>query len=159
MSLATLLFTGPGLPDHVLDYAIGWAKENEGSLQTLFIVPGDLPEEGYAFPSDLDEAEAITTAADAEKGLKEIIQEEIRFIEKRCKASHVPVQSEVMFSPPLQKVVGHIKSSEIVFIDKRSRNYSDEMSELPYSVSDILRSSSSQVVEVGEMDRYSDVFY
>ena len=56
MSTATLLFTGVALPYHVVDYAINWAKENEGSLRALFLIPERMPEEGYPFPNDLGAA-------------------------------------------------------------------------------------------------------
>jgi hypothetical protein len=160
MSTATLLFRGPALPYHVLDYAIAWARENEGSLHAIFLVPGELPEEGYPFPNDLDEAEDMTTERDSERGIREIIQEEIRFIEKRCKASHIPVTSDMMFSPTLENVVDSLSDSEVVFIDKKAEEETDdEMSQLPFNISDLLRRASRQVVPVGELDRYSDAVY
>ena len=39
MSIATLLLTGAAMPYHVIDYAINWAKDNEGSIRALFLVP------------------------------------------------------------------------------------------------------------------------
>ena len=160
MSTATVLFKGPALPYHVLDYAISWARENEGSLHALFLVPGDMPEEGYPFPNDLDEAEDMMTERDAEKGLREIIQEEIRFVERRCNASHIPVTSDIIFSPSLKKVLDIISSSEVIFIDKRiEEDTDDEVSELDFSISDLLHKSSGQVVAIGEKDTYSDLVH
>jgi hypothetical protein len=159
MSIATLLLTGAALPYHVIDYAINWAKDNEGSLRALFLVPGKMPEEGYPFPNDLDDAEDITGARDAEKGIANIVQDEIRFIEKRCKASHVPVQSEVMYSPGVQKVVSKVNDSELIFIDRNIEENEDDMKVLPFRVDEVRDRTSRHFVSIGEMDRYSDKFY
>ena len=159
MSLATLLLTGAALPYHVIDYAINWAKDNEGSLRALFVVPGKMPEEGYPFPNDLDEAEEITGEREAEKGFRKIVQDEIRFIEKRCKASHVPVQAEVMYSPAVQKVLSKVNDSDLIFVDKNIEENETEMKELPFRLDEVRDRTSRHFVAVGEMDRYSDIFY
>jgi hypothetical protein len=159
MSIATLLLTGAALPYHVIDYAISWAKDNEGTLRALLIVPGSMPEEGYPFPNDLDDAENLTSKKDVEAGIKNIVREEIRFIEKRCKASHIPVQSEVLFSPPLQKVVSKVNDSDVIFIDRNAEEGDDAMTDLPFTIDDVIEKASKQFVAVGELDRYSDVFY
>ena len=159
MNIATLLLKGAAIPYHVIDYAINWAKDNEGSLRALFVVPGKMPEEGYFFPSDLDAAENMTREEDVERGLKNIVEDEIRFIEKRCKASHIPVQSEVMFSPPVQKVVSRVTDSDVIFIDRNMEEHEDEMNDLPFKMEDVIGKSSKHFVSVGEMDRYSDIFY
>ena len=157
MSRATILITGPRLPYHVVDYAIGWAKDNEGSLKALFVVPGKMPEEGYPFPNDLDEAEQETTGADVEKGLIGLVQDEIRFIEKRCKASHIPVASEMMFSPSINKIAAKLDEGIVTFIDKRFEEDKDDMTELSFTVDELLDKSSGTFIAVGEMDKYSDV--
>jgi len=156
MSKATLLLVGPGLPYHVLDYAIKWAKENEGSLRTLFVVPGEIPEEGYPFPNDLDETESLTNNKDAENGIREIVRQESRFIEKRCNASHVPVTIEILFSPSIQKLLVTIKDSEIIFFNKRAEENPDELNDLSFSIDEIMKKASGQFVAVGEKDEYSD---
>lgn len=159
MSIATLLLTGAALPYHVIDYAINWAKDNEGSLRALFVVPDKMPEEGYPFPNDLDEAEEITGERDAEKGMRNIVQEEIRFIEKRCKASHIPVQSEIMYSPGVQKVVSKVNDSDLIFVDKNMEENENDIKDLPFRLDEVRDKTSRHFVSVGEMDRYSDIFY
>lgn len=157
MSRGTLLLIGPGLPYHVLDYAITWAKENEGSLRTLFVVRGDLPEENYPFPSDLDASENLTDNTDAERGVNVIIRNESRFIEKRCTASHVPVDIEVLSSPSAQKVLVKLKDSEIVFVDKNAEAFDDEVKHMPFTLTELSGKSPGHFVVVGEADEYSDV--
>ena len=159
MSTATLLFTGVALPYHVVDYAINWAKENEGSLRALFLIPERMPEEGYPFPNDLDEAEMMTNERDAEKGISNIVNEEIRFIEKRCQASHVPVESEILYSPQVQKVVAKVNDSDVIFIDRNAEENEDDTNNLSFRLGDVIEKTSKHFVSVGEMDRYSDVFY
>lgn len=156
MSRGTLLLVGPGIPYHVLDYAINWARENESMLKTLFLIPGDLPEEGYYFPSDLDESENITNSKDAEEGIKEILRQEGRYIERRCNASHVPVVIETLFSPEAPKLLLHLKDSDIIFVDKRAEENEDDLKELPFTLAEIADKTSAQFVAVDEKDEYSD---
>ena len=157
MSRATILITGPRLPYHVVDYAIGWARDNEGSLNALFVIPGKMPEEGYPFPNDLDEAEQETTGTDVEKGLVGLVQDEIRFIEKRCKASHIPVTTEMMFSPSIKKLAAKLDEAEVTFIDKRIEEDKDDMSELSFTVDELMENSAASFISIGELDKYSDV--
>jgi hypothetical protein len=159
MSIATLLLTGAALPYHVIDYAINWAKDNEGSLRALFVIPGKMPEERYSFPNDLDEAEEIRGERDAERGVRNIVQDEIRFIEKKCKASHIPLQAEVMYSPAVQKVVMKVSDSDLIFVDKNIEENEDNMKVLPFRMGEVRDRTSRHFVSVGEMDRYSDIFY
>ena len=147
------------MPYHVIDYAINWAKDNEGSLRALFVVPGKMPEEGYPFPNDLDEAEELTRGRDAERGISNIVQDEIRFIERRCKASHIPVQAEVMYSPGVQKVISRVNDSELIFVDKNIEENPDDMKELPFKIEEVRDKTSRHFISIGEMDRYSDIFY
>lgn len=155
----TLLLLGPALPYHVLDYAITWAKEHEGMLRALFVVPGNLPEEGYPFPNDLDSSEDMTNDNDAERGLKMIIKDESRFIEKRCTASHVPVVIETLFSPSASKVLAKIKDSDIIFVDKKAEANEDDMKDLSFSLNDLTGKTSGQMVTVDQLDKYSDALY
>ena len=80
-------------------------------------------------------------------------------LKKRCKASHIPVQSEVMYSPGVQKVVSKVNDSEVIFIDRNVEENPDDMKELPFKMEDVMEKTSRHFVSVGEMDRYSDVFY
>lgn len=159
MNVATLLFMGPSVPYHVLDYAISWARENEGSLHALFIVPKKMPEEGYPFPSDLDEAENITTEIDAVKGIREILKTETRFIEKRANASHIPLRSEILFSPSMEQILARVNQSEIIFIDKNADENPEQMEELEFTMKDIRDNTTRHLLPIGELDRYSDVYY
>lgn len=159
MSTATILLTGPRLPYHVIDYAINWAKDHEASLRALFLVPGKMPEEGYPFPNDLDDAERLTAESDAEKGIAGIVQDEIRFVEKRCGASHVPLTSELVFSPSIKNVMSKLDDSELIFIDKNAELNEDDLSDLSFSMDDLTEKSDGHFISIGEMDRYTDPVY
>lgn len=159
MSTATILFAGPRLPYHVIDYAINWAKDHEASLRALFLVPGKMPEEGYPFPNDLDYAEKLMSEPDAEKGVAGIVQDEIRFVEKRCGASHVPVTSELVFSPSVKQVMSKLNDSELIFIDKNAELNEDDLSNLSFKMDDLTAKSDGHFISIGEMDSYTDPVY
>ena len=159
MNKAILLFPGEFLPYHVVDYALSWAKENEGSLKVIFILPKGLPEEGYPFPNDLDQAELLKNTFDSEQGIKQILQDEIRFIEKRANGSHIPIESEIMLSPSIDDVMDVVNDAEVVFIDKNLDDQSELVQELPFSVEELKERTMRPLYYVGEYDRYSDVFY
>jgi hypothetical protein len=159
MNVATLLFPGQTLPYHVVDYAINWARENEGSLNTLFMLPREQPSEGYPFPNDLDEAEEFSTNADARKRVKNILKDEIRYIEKRAKASHIPINSEILFGPTVNQVLEKINNSDVIFFDKNLEGETDAMNDFPFSIDELSEKGNRDLFAVGEQDRYSDVFY
>jgi len=153
MNVATILIPGTGIPYHVVDYAISWARENEGSLHALFLVSGEVPDEAYPFPNDLDEAEALYTEVDAKKGIRKILQEETRFIEKRAKASHIPIRTEVLFSPKIEEVLTRINQSEITFIDKTLNDEGSISEELSFTLEDLREKGTRDLFGVGEYDR------
>lgn len=159
MNLATLLFPGQSLPYHVVDYAISWAKENEGSLNILFILPAKQPTEGYPFPNDLDEAVEVTSDSDVQKGIRDILKDEIRYIEKRSKASHIPVNSEILIEPSVDQVLGRINNSDVIFFDKNLQEDTEAMNDFPFSIEELNEKGNRDLFAVGEQDRYSDVFY
>lgn len=159
MSYATLLFPGTSLAYHVLDYAVDWAKENEGSLHVLFLHPGTVPPEGYPFPNDLDEAEDMTTEVEAQQGVKQILKQEARYIEKRANASHIPAKTEILFSPSIDQVIARVNHSEIIFIDKSLEENPETFEGLEFDLQELKHKTSRHLYEVGESDKYSDVFY
>lgn len=159
MNFATMIFPGNHLPYHVVDYAINWAKENEGRLVVLFLLSDHVPAEGYPFPNDLDEAEELATDVDAQRGVKQILNKEIRYIEKRANASHIPVKCEVLQSPRLEQIVARVNQSDIIFIDKNMEDHPEWLDGLSFRLSELREKTTRHLFEVGEFDRYSDVFY
>jgi hypothetical protein len=159
MNVATLLFPGQNLPYHVVDYALNWAKENEGSLKVLFILPGKQPYESYSFPDDLDDAEDLTSPSDAKQGIQNILKDETRYIEKRAHACHIPISTEILFNPHLSDILQRIDKSELVFVDKDLDNNSEVMAQFPFSFDDLSDKGIKDLFAVGVYDRYTDVVY
>jgi hypothetical protein len=158
MNQASLLFPGELLPYHVVDYALDWATENEGSLKVIFFLPESAPSEGYPFPNDLDQAEMLRESFDVEEGYKEILKEERRYIEKRANARHIPVESLVLYSPTIDDIAEQVKNSEILFMDKNIDEKPDVFDGLPFTLEE-LREGIHKILPVGEYVRYSDVVY
>jgi hypothetical protein len=159
MNFATLLFPGNFVPYHVVDYAINWAKENEGSLVVLFVLNKHVPREEYPFPSDIDMAEDLTTVADSDRVVRNVIGKEIRYIEKRAGAAHIPLKCEILYSPPVKNLFSKLNRSDIVFIDKDLDDHLDLLEGLDFTIEDIREKSATSVMEIGSMDRYSDTVY
>jgi hypothetical protein len=142
-----------------VDYAINWAKENEGSLVVLFVSNKHVPREDYPFPSDIDMAEELTTVADADRVVREVIGKEIRYIEKRAGAAHIPLKCEILYSPSVKNLFSKLNRSDIVFIDKDLDDHPDLLDEVDFSIEDIRDKTATSVLEIGRMDRYSDTVY
>lgn len=158
MNQAVLLFPGEMLPYHVVDYALDWARENEGSLKVVFFLAKHPPSESYPFPNDLDQAEMLRETFDVEKGIRHILLQEIRYIEKRANARHVPVDFKIMYSPALEEIEQQSGDAEIVFIDKHAEDDADRFEGLSFNLED-LKERNARIFPVSELDRYSDVFY
>lgn len=159
MNFATLLFPGNFVPYHVVDYAINWAKENEVALLVLFVLNTHVTREGYVFPSDLDMAEELTTVADADRGVRAIAGNEIRYIEKRAGAAHIPLKCEILYSPSVKNLFSKLNRSDVVFIDKDLDDHPDLLEGLDFSIDDIREKTTTGIMEIGSMDRFSDSVY
>jgi hypothetical protein len=159
MNFATLLFPGNFVPYHVVDYAINWAKENEGSLVVLFVSNRHVQPEGYPFPSDIDMAEELTTVADADRIVREVIGKEIRYIEKRAGAAHIPLKCEILYSPSVKILFSKLNRSDIIFIDKDLDDHPDLMEGLDFSIEDLREKTATTIMEIGRMDKYGDTVY
>lgn len=158
MNQAVLLFPGERLSYHVVDYALDWASENEGTLKVLFFLASEAPDEGYPFPNDLDQAESLKKSFDTEQGMKQILQTETRYIEKRASARHVPATCVILYSPTLEELQAETKDAEVIFIDKDIDDEKISFGPLEFTFDD-LKETNGRVFPVGEHDRYSDVFY
>jgi hypothetical protein len=159
MNFATLLFPGNFVPYHVVDYAINWAKENEGSLVVLFVLNKQMEREDYPLRSDADMAEELTTVADGDRIVRSVIGKEIRYIEKRAGAAHIPLKCEIVYSPADKILFSKLNRSDIVFIDKDLDDHLDLLEGLNFSIDDIREKTATSVMEIGGMDRYSDTVY
>jgi hypothetical protein len=158
MNQAAILIPGELLPYYVVDYALDWATENEGSLKVIFFLPRHIPSESYPFPNDLDQAEMLKESFDVEEGIKEVLKQERRYIEKRANARHVPVECVILFSPSIDDLASQVNRSEIVFVDKNIDEKADAFDGLSFTSQD-LRDKLDRLLPIGEYDRYSDVVY
>ena len=78
MNFATLIFPGNFLPHHVVEYAINWAKENEGSLVVLFILnKREQPDDDMFRPIE-DNGEELALVANSASRVRPIDAQEIR---------------------------------------------------------------------------------
>ena len=158
MNKAVLLFPKQVLAYHVVDYALDWARENEGSLHVIFFLPETVPEEGYSYPSDIDQAQMLKDIFDAEAGYQDILQSELRYIEKRAGARHIPVEFEILHSPTVEDIIRKSEDAELIFMDKFAGDEVELFEDLRFSAEE-LREKMPRIFEVSEYDKYSDVFY
>ena len=159
MNFATLIFPGNFLPHHVVEYAINWAKENEGSLVVLFILnKREQPDDDMFRPIE-DNGEELALVANSASRVRPIDAQEIRYLEKRAGASHIPLRCEILYSPTIKFIYSKLNRSDLVFIDKNLDEHPPLLEGLGFTIDDLREKTIANILEIGDFDRYSDVVY
>jgi hypothetical protein len=118
MTKAALLFNGIQLSFKVVDQAIRWAKQNNGSLVAVFLQAKKEPKEGYIIPSDLNAAENITTDAEAEAGHHAIVENNIVLLKHQASATDIEICTTIMANPSEEKLQEELGGCERLFAGK-----------------------------------------
>jgi hypothetical protein len=116
MQLIAVLFNGLEFSHHLAESAIAKAKSDSANLLALFLA-GQEKEEGYIFPSDLDEAQDMTDKEDAERSDVRVIRSQMKLIEDMARAEGLTCSTELMVDPSLEEVLNKINSASLVMID------------------------------------------
>ena len=125
MQPALAIFYGVRFPYYVAEQAIKWAREHRTGLHVLFLQESE-KEEGYLFPNDLDAAERLTTARDANKDDRDLISSRIKVLKDMTKQQDVDFNYDVIFNPSIEQVLQKANAASQVFVDAAPQEpYSD----------------------------------
>ena len=116
MAKAALIFNGIQLSFPVIDRALGWAKQSNGSLVAVFLKAKSEAKEGYIFPSDLDLAENLASNEEAETNNMKVIDSNIRILEHQAKGEHIELQTLLLTDPTEEELLEQFTACERIFI-------------------------------------------
>ena len=117
MKSALILFNGIQFSFNLVDHAIDWAKAGSGRLHFLFLKATEETSPGYGFPSDIQQAETVTDAEDAEKSDERIIRQQMELVENMAAMEKIPCQVELRTEPSLEEVIEVAKTADILFLE------------------------------------------
>lgn len=115
---AVVLLNGIRFPFPVVEAAIQWAKENQANLHAYFIKSADIADEGYVFPSDLDEAEDLKDEQDSESNHVRVIYRNARLIKSMSSTDKVDCETTILTEPHLKEIEESLQKSAVIFIDE-----------------------------------------
>jgi hypothetical protein len=115
--VGVIIIPGFNFPYNEIEKALEWAKEHEASLKTVFVTTEKMPEESYPFPNDLQEARPESISENPDLTKRQLIDDQLRFLQRRAAASHIPLGGEVLADPSLSTVIKHCENADRVFVD------------------------------------------
>lgn len=116
MQSIVVIFSGLQLSYKVLDQAFEKAKAQGAPLQVVFLTEEPV-EEDYFFPSDIDAAESLTDADDAEADDRELLRSKIRLIKDKAKASGIDVSIQVNENPSVDSILEMVGNAAVIYVD------------------------------------------
>lgn len=147
MPRGVFLINGVGLPYHVIDTAIGWAKQNNNSLLGVFIFNEHRHAETYSFPSDIEQTETLVSEEEAEKGLEKLITLVMQYIQKQVVSQAVDVKTVSLKNAERDQLQHELKKGDVLFADPENFKGPDEYASTAFSFEDII-ALSPKVIEV-----------
>ncbi len=125
MQPALVIFSGIRFPFYVAEQAIRWAKQHNTGVHVLFLQESE-KEEGYLFPNDLDAAERVTTARDANQDDHQLISSRIKVLKDMTGQQEVDFNYDVIYNPSIEQVLQKANAASHVFVDATPEEaYSD----------------------------------
>ena len=119
MPKSIILFNGIYFSFIAVSRAFAWARGTGGTIEAIFLKTKNEDEEGYGFPSDLDEAENLYTNKDAEKADEKIIQNHMRMLEREAAMERIELKTSLLIDPPMSELLAKCNQAELVFIPRK----------------------------------------
>ena len=119
MPQAIVLFNGIYFSFTAVSRAFAWARETGGTIEAIFLTAKNEDEEGYGFPSDLDEAENLYTNKDAERADEQIIRNHMSMLEREAAGERITLKTSLLIDPPMSELLAKCDQSEFVFIPRK----------------------------------------
>lgn len=119
MTKAALLFNGIGFSFQLVEHALSWAKQNNGSLVAIFLKAKHVSREGYIFPSDLDAAQNLQKNEDADAASTNVIYSNITTLEHSASSEHINLTTQLLSDPSDEQILKQIAGCECLFMDDK----------------------------------------
>ena len=119
MPQAIVLFNGIYFSFTAVSRAFAWARETGGTIEAIFLKAKKEEEEGYGFPSDLDEAENLYTNKDAERADEQIIRNHMSMLEREAAGERIKLKTSLLIDPPMSELLAKCAQADKVFIPRK----------------------------------------
>jgi len=119
MPQAILLFNGIYFSFTAVSRAFAWAHQTGGTIEAIFLKAKNEDDEGYGFPSDLDEAENLYTNKDAERADDQIIRNHMKMLEREAVVERIKLKTSLLIDPPMPELLAICAQAELVFIPRK----------------------------------------
>ena len=119
MAKAVLLFNGINYPHSAVDDAISWAKQQRGLIIAIFLITKKQDTEGYAWPSDLDEAENVSTNKDSYFSSIRIIESNMQMLQHHLDSEAIEGNIVLLADPTETELMNECSGADIIFTSTR----------------------------------------
>ncbi len=149
MSKGIFLINGIRISYHLIDAAIHWAQENDGTLMGVYIFSDEENAESYGFPSDIEKVETEVSEEEAEAELESLISKNRLFAEKQCALHHIPVETIQLKNPDPDTLEDYLETADVLWLDPETYE-GDSEADADLSLEDIHDLTSAAIIEVSE---------
>ncbi len=146
MQPALIIFSGIRFPFYVAEQAIRWAKQHNTGVHVLFVQESE-KEEGYFFPNDLDAAERVSTARDADRDDQQLIKSRIKVLKDMALQQDVDLNYDVVVNPTLDQVLQKANAASQVFVDGAPQ---EEFSDTRFDMEKFIRQTPVPLEKVAD---------
>jgi len=147
MSKGIFLVNGVRISYHLIEAAIHWAKENDGTLMGVYIFSDEENAESYGFPSDIEKVETDVSEGEAEAELETLISKNRQYAEKQCALNNIPVKTIQLKNPDQDTLEDYLETADVLWLDPETYA-GDAEADADLSLDDVHDLTSAAVIEV-----------
>lgn len=150
MAEGVFILNGIRIGYHLIEAAIEWAKQHEGSLTGVYVYSGEKNAESYGFPSDIEQVETQVTENEEEAELDTLISSHIKYAEKQCAVNSIPFTTHQLKNPDIDELGAILLPATILFLDPAMFKEEADADAEDLSVQDIREITTAKVIEVSQ---------
>lgn len=148
MAEGVFILNGIRIGYHLIEAAIEWAKQNQGSLVGVYLYSGEKNAESYGFPSDIEQVETQISENEGEAELDVLIGNHTRYAEKQCANNNIPVTTHQLKNPDIDELSSLLLSATVLFLDPSMFKEEADADAEDLTVQDIRDITTAKVIEV-----------
>ncbi len=148
MPVGVFLINGIRISYHLIEAAIKWAQENEGSLIGVYMYSDEKNAESYGFPSDIEKVETEVSENEGEAELDTLIRKHIDYAEKQIAKNNIPVITHQLKNLDIDELASIIQSADILWLDPEMFKEEADADVDDLSVEDISDLTDAEIVEI-----------
>lgn len=148
MAEGVFIINGIRIGYHLIEAAIEWAKQHQGSVTGIYVYSGEKNAESYGFPSDIEQAETQVSETEGEAELDTLIGNHIRYAEKQFAAHNIPVTTHRMKDPDIDELTSILLPATVLFMDPSMFRQEADADAEDLSAEDIREITTAKIIEV-----------